>query len=77
MSKKTWHAIWLGWAVYFAISERKSLKSGQEFAPLSWHLRWVLGIKSHKAHRIVGEVAFWGFVGWLWRHLYHPGAEEV
>lgn len=70
MSKNPWRYIWAGWIIYFAAAERQSLKNGAADAPLSWHLRWVLGIKSHKAHKFIGAVAFWGGIAWLYRHLY-------
>lgn len=75
MSKKSfWRIVWFGWIAYFTAAERKSLKMGVDHAPLSWHLRWVLGVKSNKVHRLFGAALFWTGVVWLWDHLYHGEA---
>lgn len=65
-----WRLVWIGLVAYFGIFERRGLRSGLQYAPLSWHLRWVLGINSHKVHRIAGEVIFWMGIVWLRKHLY-------
>lgn len=65
-----WRLGWLSWLGWFAFLERRALKSAVNYAPLTWHLRYVLGIEKHKAHRFVGKVAFFYFFGWMWRHLY-------
>lgn len=65
-----WGAVWIGWAVYFTAAEAAALRSKHPDAPLSAHLRWVLGV--HKGSKI-GFTTFAGFFGWLGWHLWRQG----
>ncbi len=73
MSERTrWRLIWAAWVGYFAAAETKALRSKHPHAPLSAHLRWVLGI--HRKSKL-GRLLFWGFFGWLAKHLWDAQVE--
>lgn len=65
-----WGLAWLGWATAFGVLEAKAVRSGEADAPLSAHLRYVLGV--HKRSKL-GFAAFAGFFGWLGLHLWKQG----
>jgi hypothetical protein len=65
-----WSIVWAGWAGYFAVAEYVALKSAEADAPLSSHLRGILGIRSVSRHRRMGQLAFVSGTVWLLDHLY-------
>ncbi|MGW6949015.1 hypothetical protein ACWGHD_19075 [Streptomyces xanthophaeus] len=65
-----WAAVWAGWAAYFAAAEYIALRSGHDDAPLSSHLRYVLGARKRSLHTRAGQVAAVAGVVWLAEHLY-------
>lgn len=69
-NRKKWAVVWGSWVAYFAVAETIALASNENDAPLSYHLRHVLGIKRGAAHRIGGEIAYSVAMVWLIDHLY-------
>lgn len=65
-----WAAVWAGWAVYFGVAEYVALRSGSPDAPLSSHLRFLLGTQKRSQHTRAGQVAAAAGVIWLADHLY-------
>ncbi len=65
-----WGAVWAGWAAYFAVAEWAALRSGHPDAPLSSHLRYVLGVRKRSVHTRAGQVAAVAGAVWLADHLY-------
>nr|WSW58471.1 hypothetical protein OG513_07685 [Streptomyces sp. NBC_00998] len=65
-----WALVWAGWAAYFATAEYIALRSGHDDAPLSSHLRYVLGARKRSLHTRAGQVAAVAGVVWLAAHLY-------
>lgn len=69
-SERTWRWVWLGFAGYFAIAETVAIKSGDPYAPLSHHLRAILGIRKKPMYKYAGQVALGSTLIWLVAHLY-------
>ena len=69
-TRKQWSVVWGGWVAYFAIAEYLALRTDEYDAPLTAHMRYVLGAKRQPALRTVGQVALVGSVAWLIDHLY-------
>lgn len=65
--RQTWAAVWLAWTGFFIVAETKALATKHPQAPLSAHLRWVLGV--HRKSKL-GKALFWGFFTWLFFHLW-------
>src|SRR4051812_20647259 len=42
--RQQWGCVWLTWAGFFIAAEAKALATEHPHAPLSAHLRWVLGV---------------------------------
>jgi hypothetical protein len=62
--------VWLGWAAYFTAAEYAALRGGHPDAPLSAHLRRVLGARKRDLHTRAGQVCAVAGVVWLADHLY-------
>lgn len=70
-TKSKWACVWCGWAAYFAAAEFVAIRSGEYDAPLSAHLRHVLGAKHHsRARRLSGAAVLVGGSAWLIDHLF-------
>ncbi|WP_369199153.1 hypothetical protein [Streptomyces djakartensis] len=65
-----WAAIWAAWGAYFAAAEYVAVRSKHPDAPLSSHLRLILGVKKQSRHTRAGQVAAAAGVIWLADHLY-------
>lgn len=65
--RQKWAVVWSAWAGYFAIAETHALRGKHPHAPLSAHLRWVLGV--HRKSKL-GKLLFAGFFAWLAAHLW-------
>lgn len=65
--RQRWALMWATWAAAFGIAENRALASKHPHAPLSSHLRWVLGV--HRKSKL-GKVLFVGFFAWLAAHLW-------
>jgi hypothetical protein len=65
-----WAVVWTGWALYFTAAERIALRGGHPDAPLSAHLRFVLGARKRSLHTRAGQVCAVAGVVWLADHLY-------
>jgi len=61
--------VWGAWGASFAIAEYIALRGGHPDAPLSAHLKYVLGTEG-KAHRTVGQAALGYGLLWIVTHLY-------
>lgn len=68
--RQKWGVAWLGWATTFGVLETLAVHSKHPHAPLSAHLRWILGV--HKKSKL-GLATFAGFFGWLGYHLWRQG----
>jgi hypothetical protein len=68
-----WAAVWAGWGAYFVAAEYVALRSGHPDAPLSSHLRFLLGVKKQSRHTRAGQVAAAVGAVWLADHLYRGG----
>jgi hypothetical protein len=75
-TRAKWSLVWGGWVAYFAIAEVLAIKTEEYDAPLTAHMRYVLGAKRQPAHRTVGQVALAGGVIWLVDHLYRGVVDE-
>jgi len=62
-----WRLVWIAWATFFAAAETQALRTKHPHAPLSFHLREVLGV--HKKSKL-GKAVFAGFFTWLFLHLW-------
>lgn len=69
-TRAKWSIVWGGWVTAFGVAEYIALKSGEYDAPLSAHLRYVLGVKRQPALRTAGQVVLAGGVVWIVDHLY-------
>lgn len=65
--RQKWGIVWSSWAAYFAVAESAALRGKHPHAPLSSHLRWVLGV--HKKSKL-GKAVFAAFFTWLFLHLW-------
>lgn len=65
-----WALVWTGWVTYFGVAEYVALRSKDPKAPLSYYLRYSLGIPRSPMHRRAGQVALGAGVVWLVTHLY-------
>lgn len=65
--RQKWGAVWITWGTIFAVAETKALKTDHPHAPLSAHLRWVLGV--HRKSKL-GKAVFGAFFAWLFFHLW-------
>jgi hypothetical protein len=73
-SRARWGAVWLTWVALFAAAEGAALRSGHSDAPLSSHLRTVLGARRRPVVATAGRVAYVAGAVWLYAHLY--GADD-
>jgi hypothetical protein len=62
--------VWGGWVAYFAVAEIIAVRTAEYDAPLTAHMRYVLGAKRQPAHRTVGQVVLAGGIIWVVDHLY-------
>lgn len=70
-TKAKWGCVWGTWAAYFAVAEYVAIKSGEYDAPLSAHLRCILGAKHPVlARRVAGAFVLAGGSAWLIDHLF-------
>lgn len=69
-TRAKWSIVWGSWAAAFGIAEYIAIHTEEYDAPLTAHLRYVLGAKRQPAHRTVGQVALAAGVIWLVDHLY-------
>jgi len=70
-TRAKWSIVWGSWVVAFAIAETVAIRSGEYDAPLSAHLRYVLGAKHpHPVRRTAGQAVLVGSAVWLIDHLY-------
>lgn len=67
---RRWRLVWIAWAAFFAVAETKAMKSGHACAPLSWHMRHVLGVRRRSK---LGRAVFAGAAAWLTAHLFKVG----
>jgi hypothetical protein len=74
--RRKWATIWVGWGVYFATAEYVALRSGHPNAPLSSHLRTILGAKKKSRHTRAGQLIAAASIAWLADHLYRGGNKE-
>lgn len=65
--RQRWACVWAAWGAYFAVAETHALKTAHPHAPLSAHLRWILGV--HRKSKL-GKAIFVGFFAWLAAHLW-------
>jgi len=73
---RRWAMIWGTWITAFAIAEYQALRTGQPEAPLSYHARYVLGVRHESpVRRRVGQIALVSGTAWLAAHL-AKGAEQ-
>lgn len=77
-TKAKWAYVWSGWATYFAVAEFVAIRSRDHDAPLSAHLRTVLGAKHvSKARRLSGCAVLVGGSVWLIDHLFRGVIDNV
>ncbi len=65
--RQRWGIVWSAWAGYFAVAETHALRRKHPHAPLSAHLRWLLGV--HRKSKL-GKAIFVAFFAWLAAHLW-------
>lgn len=65
-----WTAVWATWFLAFVVAETIANMSDDPNAPLSHHMRQVLGVRRQPMHRRIGQVAFASGAAWLTQHLY-------
>ncbi len=65
--RQKWSLVWAGWAAYFAIAEHQALRLDHPHAPLSSHIRWLLGV--HRKSKL-GKAIFVGFFAWFAAHIW-------
>lgn len=75
--RQQWGLVWATWAASFLVAESMALRTDLPEAPLSNHLRWVLGIPKKSKHTVAGKVLYIGGAAWLWRHLYKSEVSGV
>jgi hypothetical protein len=73
---KKWRAVWVGWVTYFAVAEIVAVRSKENHAPLSYHMRHALGIRKRPVHYRSGQVALASGAVWLVHHLYRGAVEH-
>lgn len=72
-----WSIVWGGWVAYFAVAEYLAIRAEEYDAPLTAHMRYVLGAKRQPAYRSAGQLAFVGGVAWLADHLWRGISDEL
>ncbi len=75
-TRAKWSLVWAGWVTYFAVAEYVAIKTDEYDAPLTAHMRYVLGAKRQPAHRTAGQVVLATGVIWLVDHLYRGVLDE-
>ena len=75
-TRAKWSIVWGSWVVAFAIAETIAVRSDEYDAPLSAHLRYVLGARHpHPVRRASGAVIYAAGAVWLIDHLYRGVTE--
>lgn len=69
-TRAKWSIVWGSWVMAFAVAEFIAVRTEEYDAPLTAHMRYVLGAKRQPAHRTVGQAVFAGGVIWLVDHIY-------
>lgn len=69
-NQQKWGCVWSGWVAYFAVAEWVALRTGEVDAPLSHHMRTVLGAERNHPYRAMGQAGMLGGTLWLVHHIY-------
>jgi hypothetical protein len=72
-----WQLVWGSWGLAFVAAETIALASGNPEAPLSHHLRRVLGVRKTTVHHRLGQVSFATGALWLTYHLWREAVASV
>lgn len=77
-TRAKWSIVWGSWAAAFGVAEFIAIKSGEYDAPLSAHLRYVLGAKHPSlTRRTSGALIYAAGTVWLVDHLYRGVRDSV
>jgi len=76
MNDRRWRTIWAGWLIYFGAAEYAALRSKNPKAPLSYFLRYTLGIPHSPMHRRAGQVALGAGIVCLVVHIYEKNIND-
>lgn len=79
MSTRTkWSIVWGCWGAAFGVAEYIAIRSGEYDAPLSAHMRYVLGAKHpNVVRRSSGAIIYTAGAVWLIDHLYRGVRDAV
>lgn len=74
MTESKWALLWGSLIAAVVVAEVVAIRSGNDKAPLSHHIRKY----THRLGKSTpGQVALYLGAGWLHRHLYEPVAREL
>lgn len=76
-TRAKWTMVWAGWAAYFAVAEYVAMRADEYDAPLTAHLRYMLGCRRQTAARTAGQVAYVAGMLLLAAHLYKEAEEAI
>lgn len=77
-TRAKWSIVWGSWAAAFGVAEYIAIRSGEYDAPLSAHMRYLLGAKHPSTlRRASGAVLYVAGTVWLIDHLYRGVRDSV
>lgn len=72
-NEKKWRLVWAAWVGAFVVAETIALRSGDEKAPFSHHMRKALAAEKSS----YGQVVMLSGTAWLHRHIFGEGVKKV